>query len=1099
MLEIGQSDQVQSELLLKSVTPCQTLWGNLVITSEVVRSIKEITTLKQVHPVLMDFVHNFYKQIAFPLSLFLGNLKLKNSGNEPSTIDPVKKEYMEMSFELLQSFIEIIYLVVRRIKKQKQVNVDLYTKSIDLIGYLEILLNLRVGDLFVSQRNLVFLPTTIEAIDQRITNLKLKVVEVMFNVYELIEYLADKTKTINDRAKIQEIKKKRDQFLYRMNGTIRLLCMSVIDLYSRENLDLNSIVNDMYTSDLLSTSLKFVGYLSSNYINMDTIHEFKFDLIHNVLLTNMVAQENEIINLTENPHDFVAYHFSIIEYERKEETLKISSAVTLDCLCGSIDGLQKYILHLLTNIVTVCLKMQNPNELGSPEDIAGFAQLMKSHFWTRTSVTSKIETCLLILAKFWESVNDRLDMILRFERFYEAVESHLGSNCESLMVQVRFMIFVGYYCDILFKEKSKEEKFRSSFQWVCNCINREDALGAASNDILILLGRNKFFRKYRQNYGEMLWKAVIMGLSAPAPSSSFLNLILEMLESFEEALLKTPNLFEGLIQNLVVLIQKISSTDSGPSKITSLNRVWNILRFACENPKLYESFGPSLEQMISQLFPLVTALKDPNANCDEDIVDCVIAWTKHSSAVSNTALGLISYFEQIQLKDNGRLNKLYILLNNFFRFAKDKFSEKDVFMVLKMAEACLAAGVKANDPADTKRSPAEKNSMMNENFSQGFLLLQLLIQTMYDKMTPEMVNYSLGLFTNIYEKYINIIIGRQSPLPKHNTSIDPKAASQYYIPDLATVQSNNNPQFNQNNQIQGFNGDVAGQFMNNTPGLGNPNQSDLLGENVLANQVLDDFRALEDVQESYFVDKMFGMFLLLASKFPEVVLPPFINTPQLEAKPFLHLPRILDVLYSRVEEFTTEYDRKLLIISLSTLIQFFLNETIKSESPQAYFLTEQLVCKTLLTIKLFQIVEKARKEMLIINTDLNQMETGHFTAHIIYERIQVELGISRVRPASNFDRFLQDHEFANGYMTSKETLVTELNSIYDNLNELKEFRKVMNNLRSVDQVYQKIFSSLRPVPKSHFVHVCFQFEDIDRGDHGKVYRRIVQLKRRRKK
>ena len=289
--------------------------------------------------------------------------------------------------------------------------------------------------------------------------------------------------------------------------------------------------------------------------------------------------------------------------------------------------------------------------------------------------------------------------------------------------------------------------------------------------------------------------------------------------------------------------------------------------------------------------------------------------------------------------------------------------------------------------------------------------------------------------------------------------------------------------------------------MNSTPGLGNPNQNPLLNENILPNQVLEDFRALEEIQDSYFVDKMFGMFLLLASKFPEIVLPPFINPAQLEGKPFLHLPRILDVLYSRVEEFSTEYDRKLLIISLSHLIHFFLNETMKSESPVAYFLLEQLVCKTLLTIKLFQILEKARKEMLIINANINMnpTETQHFTAHIVYERIQVELGISSARPTSNFDRFLQDHEFATGYMNSKETLVTELRSIYDNINELQEFRKVMTNLRSFNQVYDKIFTSLRPVPKSHFVHVCFQFEDIDRGDHGKVYRRIVQLKRRRKK
>ena len=1099
MLNIPTSNTIQSEILLKSMAPFQTLWGNLVITGEVVRSIKEIVDLKKLFPDLMAFLHVFYKKIAFPLSLYLSNLKLKNTGNKPNEIDPAKKEFVEMSFELLSTYMEVMYLVTRRIKKTKHFNVELSSAPIAFVEYLEVLLNLRVGDLFVSQRNLVFMPSNMASIDYRITQLKLKVIEVLFYLLEFVERLRERSKAMMDRSRVREITKTRERFYQRLNGTLRLLSMSIIDVYSREDLDLNAVMADVELSDLISWSLKIIGVSAGNYLNMATVNEFKFELVHKVLLLNIVSQEEELINLAENPSEFVNYHFAIIEFDKKEETLKSISVVALDYMTSAIDGLDKYVLHLLTNIVTVCLKMQNPNELSSPEDTAAFAQLTKSRFWTHTSLPSKIETCLLLFGKFWDVVQSRADLVHRFEEFFLAVENHLGRNCDSLLVQCRFMLMVGYYCDVLFKKNA--DKIKPAFQWVCDCIARKDVLGRAAGDILILLGRNKFFIRSRQEYGEMLWKAVIMGLQNPDPAPSFLNLILEMLENFETALMDSPSLLEALIGQLVVLVQHLAANGDPHSRTTQLNRVWNILRFACENEKYYSKFGQIMEAHISKLFPLVNTLKDPNANCDEDIVDCVIAWTKHSNGVSDIALGLIGYFENIQNKDSGRLNKLYILLNNFFRFAKDKFSAKDVFMCLKMAEACLSAGANANDH---KRSPMENASVLNENFSQGFLLLQLLVQTMHDRMTPEMVAYSMGLFTKLYETYLPTIRGKKSPLRDINTPLATTQGPDYYTPNPITARGHmpRRPGFGEVHMDKSMDinhlkdSEMERDFYGGGPGLG-------MGNNNMNDQILpknmEAFGDLEPTQESYFVDKMFGMFLLMTVKFPQLVLPPLINGPELAAKPFLHISRILDVLFTRAEEFTTEYDRKLLICSLSQLIQFFLAEIVKSESPQAYFLLEQLVCKTVMTIKLFQIAEKARKELLMINTDMHQGDISQFSAHLVYELIQIELGMTRAQPSSDFDRFLQDTEFATGFANSKETLVTELNSIFDKVNELKEFRTVMIHLKNLPQVYQRVCASLRPVPKAHFVHVCFQFEDIDRGDHGKVYRRVVKIRQRRKK
>ena len=1096
MLNIPTGNTIQSEILLKSMAPFQTLWGNLVITSEVVRSIKEIVGLKKLFPDLMAFLHLFYKKIAFPLSLYLSNLKLKNSGSEGILIDPVKKEFVEMSFELLSTYMEIMYLVTRRIKKTKHFNLELTSAPIALVEYLEVLLNLRVGDLFVSQRNLVFSPSKITAIDYRITQLKLKVIEVLFYLLEFVERIKERSKAMMDRSRLRDIAEKRERFHYRLNGTLRLLSMSMIDLYSRDDLDLNVVMADVELSDLISWSLKIIGVSAGNYVNLATINEFKFDIVHKVLLLNIVAQEDELINLAENPSDFVNYHFGIIEFEKKDETLKSNSVIALDYMTSAIDGLDKHVLHLLTNIVTVCLKMQNPNELSSPEDTAAFAQLTKSRFWTHTSLPSKIETCLLLFGKFWDVVQNRSDMVHRFEEFFLAVENHLGRNCESLLVQCRFMLMVGYYCDVLFKKDA--DKIKPAFQWVCDCIARKDVLGRAAGDILILLGRNKFFIRARQDYGDMLWQAVIMGLQNPNPAPSFLNLILEMLENFETSLMESPSLLEALIGQLVVLVQHLAGNAEPHSRTTQLNRVWNILRFACENEKYYSKFGLVMEAHISKLFPLANSLKDPNANCDEDIVDCVIAWTKHSNGVSDIALGLIGYFEVIQSKDSGRLNKLYILLNNFFRFAKEKFSGKDVFMCLKMAEACLSAGANANDP---KRSVMENGSVLNENFSQGFLLLQLLVQTMHDRMTPEMVAYSMGLFTKLYETYLPIIRGKKSPLRDFNAPLSTAQGPDYYTPNPMAARGHMPPQsgFGEGvipNMRKDKDNDIANNFFSGGPGLGMRDNG--MNEQILP-KAMEGFDDLEPMQESYFVDKMFGMFLLMTVKFPQLVLPPLINGPQLVAKPFLHISRILDVLFTRAEEFTTEYDRKLLICSLSQLIQFFLAEIVKSESPQAYFLLEQLVSKTVLTIKLYQIAEKARKELLMINTDMHQGDISHYSAHVVYELIQIELGMTRAQPSSDFDRFLQDTEFASGFANSKETLVTELNSIFDKVNELKEFRTVMMHLKNLPQVYQRVLVSLRPVPKAHFFHVCFQFEDIDRGDHGKVYRRVVKLKRRGKK
>ena len=1030
---------VNAEEFLSNLGACQALWGNLKIVISVFDSVNDYVESHHFLDEFLNFTNEFYEKLGFSLLLFLSSLGL-NGGNQNPEQRQMQEIQAEQALSILANFAEMIQVFFKSCKSVKGTNSQVMLKLLSMMSILDKLFSLRMGNLSKNDHNIIFEPTLKPQINKILTKYKNNVLD---SVKELLEFfnhdgkymLTKKNKSIKTR---QENEKKTQKFLLHLNSVIRLGLNSLIFFFKDPQVKVEDIYLDV---DLHTLVVETVGILTNGSYNCEvfgSLAEKKSELLRLVFLPSCVQDSMMLENLNSNEDEYVHRNFYFMSDRRKDYNMRMISIKSLKILCSHLDGFLSEVINLVINTVTISLGHMTVDQITNQQQKMRFLELTQTNFWTEVDTRLKIDSCFLILTELSISVLQRPDLIKKIEDFIKLVFQQLTIQCEDILIITRMILFCGKYMDILFQ--NEESVLVDIVKWILMNLPLQDVRGCAA-ELIVFNIMVKDNNKRKANVGE----EIKIFTDDPAISSlAIQNLMQRISSTFRPNLIEAfmslvklnssffvdnPVLFEQYLKNISLIIQEISQENNQEQK-SLIGNVWYLVKQVCETKEIYLKYREFIEKTVSDLFPLVDKMDKEN-NFDSDLIECLVAWNNHSEEVSKYALAFIPYMEKVQNKNEGSLGTMYNLLNNYFIYAKDKFSLQDIQMVLAMALKSI------NVPEQNENN--HPMFMGGVSIAQGFLMIQMIMMNMSHLVPDPTLESIIGMFKT------------------------------FYLKNLESIQ-------NMYREIDYF----------------DDNYEEIVFQNS---------------QPMFYFDKMMGVFLMGAYLFPEKVLKHFLefeySTQIMEEHKPLKFTFIIDLICSRFDEFSSKYDQKLWMMSFSRMIDFFLNSFQESGRQEHLDLISFLVYKSVLVLKSIQLNIKISNEHWNIQKN-NRFMDLFMESCDEFNQIREMLKITRsaqnlYNQSSNFfDMYdddddedeLNDYNFVE---IEKKNIMKDVKSPLLKMDEIEEFRAVMQKVRLNEQVYLYIKNNMPELVKKYFSKVAFEFERV-----GHRIRNIRKLKPRRK-
>jgi hypothetical protein len=1026
---------IPAENFLTNPQACQIVWSKLQLAIHVFESIYDYVESNHILDSFLEFCSGFFEKLGFSLLLFLSSSGLNNPGNSPE-LQRKQELQSEQALSILKNFAEMIQVFLKSCRCIKGSNTQIMMRLIPLMEILDQLFSMRMGNLSKNENNIIFEPTVKPQINNILAKFKLNVLD---SVKELVEFYNAEGKSIlkkkNKSMEIQMINEKKNQkFILHLNSIIRLSINSLIFYFSDPTTNMTKIYDDIDLQSLIVEAIKISTIGSYNCEIFSSLEEKKSQLLNYVFMPSFVQNKALLETMNENQDDYVQRNFYFISQRQKDYNIRMMSLSSLKVLCGQLDGYLSQVISLMTNIIKVVLNLQTPEQIADEPERTLFAELMQTSFWTQVDSRLKVDACMLIITELNYFVSHRADLVLKLETFMRQVIQQLTIQCEDSFIVTRMILFFGKYMDIIFKEDDK--MVMDIFKWITSNLPFTDVRGNAAEltvfNIMMKDNEKRHTGAEKQRIytdNPMISSMVLENLMHRITMKFRPNLVeafMSLIRCNPDFFLNNQALFEQYFNKLIAIIQQIGQ-DSTESQQAVTNNIWYLVKQVCDQKDFYIKYRNLIEQGISSLFPLVETMQTEN-NFDEDLVECLVAWNSHIDEVSPFALGFIRYMEKVQNKNEGSLGSLYNLLNNYFIYAKDKFTQEDVQMVFGMALKSIA--VQDNE------NKGYNEYLSGVSSAQGFLLIQMIMINMTHFITDPTLESIIAIFKQFYTKNFNQIFKMYNELDYFDDN---------YETDMA-----------------------------------------------------------DSSQPMMYFDKMMGVFLMGAYLFPEKVLKYFLQfefgDPIPEDQEHFKFTFIIDLICSRFDEFVSDYDKKLWILSFSRMIEFFLKSFQESGRKEHLDLLKFLIYKSVLILKGFQMYIKINKEHFAVqktNRYLDMFMDSCEEFNQIREYMKIPRQSQNLFGSGNNTYDMDDDEDSsseyNYVEVEKKRIMRDVQSPMLKMDEIQEFRKVMLNVRKCEQAFNYVKQDMPPIVMKYFTKVAFEFERV-----GGRIRNIRKLKPRKK-
>lgn len=1025
-----------AEMLLANQAACQVLWGNLQMAIHVFESIYDYVESHHLLDTFLEFIEVFFEKLGFSFLLFLSSSGLNNVGTPEQ--QRLQEMQAEQALSIMKNFAEMIQVFLKSCRCIKGTNTQIMMKLMGVMSILDKLYGMRMGNLSKSEHNIIFEPTSKPQINNILAKFKMFVLD---SVKELLEFFNHEGRYVLKKKKDEvEMKiknqKKMQVFILHLNSIIRLSVNSLVFYFSDPQTSIGNIYSDIDLQSLIVESIRIITMGSYNCEIFNSLIEKKTQLLHLVFLPSFVQTPDLLETMTENPDDFIQRNFYFFAQRKKDYNLRMIGLQSMKILCSQLDGYLSQVVSLAMNSIRVLLSHQTPEQIENEHDRTHFADLMRTSFWGQVNMRMKVDSCLLILSELSYLIRYRSDLVLKLEAFVRQVIQQLTIQCQDDLILTRMILFCGKYLDILFQNDAQMQL--DIVKWVMSNLPFTDTKGSAAEMVIFSMMINDNEKKRTGIEKDRIFTENPQ-VSSLAIEKLMHRISMEFRPNLIEAFLalvklnsgyfmQNPESFKQYFQKLVSIVVQIAQQAEDSQK-SMISNIWYLIKQVCEIKELFLQYREFIEKHISDLFPLVDQMEGPN-NFDEDLIQCIIAWNSHTNDVSQYALGFIRYMEKVQTKNQGALGSLYNLLNNFFIFAKDKFTLKDVQMVMGMALKSIAA----QDSQKTQKS--FMTNIYGLGSAQGFLMIQMIMANMTHFIPDPTLESIIGIFKQFYAKNL------------------PRILSMYDEVDC----------FDDN-----YEDDV-----------------------------------LENSEPMMYFDKMMGIFLMGAYLFPGKVLKHFLQFEFADQVPQEHhlfkFTYIIDLICSRFDEFMSEYDKKLWMLSFSRMIEFFLKSFLESGRKEHLDLLRNLVYKSVLILKGYQLnirisaehwnVQKHSRYLDVFMESCDEFNSIREFLNISRNAQSLFGNNSQCYDIDDDEDDMSDYDFVE---IEKKKIMKGVQSPLLKLDEIQEFRRVMVEVRKCEPAFKHVKQSMPAIVQKYFTKVAFEFERV-----GRRIRNIRKLKPRMK-
>lgn len=160
--------------------------------------------------------------------------------------------------------------------------------------------------------------------------------------------------------------------------------------------------------------------------------------------------------MVEEPEEFVNLALDTVD-KQSSEVPKTAAAQLLEMLCDHIDGSTSFIAQLCAMVVNhaVAVLGGQGDSIGDPNSPYHILkELQPRYFFTRMGPVQRIEACLVVVTVMSYLLSRRSDLIALLEDLLSKNFAFFADPALDPLVTVRLCLFIGYYCDNLFKAQA---------------------------------------------------------------------------------------------------------------------------------------------------------------------------------------------------------------------------------------------------------------------------------------------------------------------------------------------------------------------------------------------------------------------------------------------------------------------------------------------------------------------------------------------------------------------------------------------------------------------------------------------------------------------
>lgn len=471
-------------------------------------------------------------------------------------------------------------------------------------------------------------------------------------------------------------------------GFIRLLSTCITEFLNQlmelgGNPENESLLEEIKMRDCATSLLKLCAQL----VYIKEFHEvyknIGYRLLTDIGFPFLRTMSEEKLEMTDNPAEFVKLALDVCD-RQKFLHLKSQAAKFIETIGDKIKGIFPSLCHLTLDILEYAV-IKDPNMDLYPTLKEHYQD---SKFFKYCSDEDLIDVSILTLTMVSYALPKDATLKSRFISIVEKVTKPILDR-NSLLLNCRLTIMLGYYIDILYKN-DESVFFQVINMFINSLTSGEDALALAhqSADTLnTIINDNDIIPRVRPMINELLKDVAGCIMSVRIPD--FFDFLSEIFKFYkddinEESLILT---IKCLVQRIekdvtdakgearaenpfqVEQVQREKSESSTFTTSMSVQKCWSIIISILETDTYIEKYLPQMEEELKYLFGL---LCDPSRiEFDDEIVKAMKIIITKSGRISETMRILFPYLKKSHEKHKFIYSELFDVIKAYCKVDKD--------------------------------------------------------------------------------------------------------------------------------------------------------------------------------------------------------------------------------------------------------------------------------------------------------------------------------------------------------------------------------------------------------------------------------------------